>query len=177
MLIDVNGIGAWMLWDLGSTTMDITLSFAHIARIKVYNLMDPHILQLGIVGSHSTINFRADLEIKEPIMLYLTLLRMNLELLDISETEAPALAGKVEDPDEPFTQVSAIVSDIIDTQLLVVSNLAASIQDIMGSNEHDYGYLADDEGEQELEENVTKLVEKTPREQQLVIREELLGLR
>ncbi|KXN83440.1 hypothetical protein AN958_01438 [Leucoagaricus sp. SymC.cos] len=53
-----------MLWDLGSITTGITPSFAHIVGVKVYNLMDPHMLQLEIVGSYLTINFRANIEIK-----------------------------------------------------------------------------------------------------------------
>ncbi|KXN92730.1 hypothetical protein AN958_10750 [Leucoagaricus sp. SymC.cos] len=83
-LIDINGIGAWMLWDSGSTTMGITPSFAHIAGIKVHDLMDPHTLQLGTVGSCSTINFGANIEIKmgdDPIKTYVDV--ANFDCYDI----------------------------------------------------------------------------------------------
>ncbi|KXN91841.1 hypothetical protein AN958_11660 [Leucoagaricus sp. SymC.cos] len=72
-LIDINGIGAWTLWDSESTTTGITLSFTHVAGIKVHDLMDPHMLQLGTVGSCSTINFGANIETKigdAPIKTY-----------------------------------------------------------------------------------------------------------
>ena len=39
--IKVNRYEAWMLWDLGSTTLGLTPSFAHIAGIKVALLAVP----------------------------------------------------------------------------------------------------------------------------------------
>ncbi|KAF9452315.1 hypothetical protein P691DRAFT_784473 [Macrolepiota fuliginosa MF-IS2] len=49
--VTINGIDAWMLWDSGSTTSGITPMFAQIANVKVNELLDPHTLQLGTVGS------------------------------------------------------------------------------------------------------------------------------
>ncbi|XP_006459414.1 hypothetical protein AGABI2DRAFT_116393 [Agaricus bisporus var. bisporus H97] len=64
-MINVKGIEAWTLWDSGSTTSGMSPSFANVAGIRVNELVDPHILQLGTVGSRSTVNFgtEADLEI------------------------------------------------------------------------------------------------------------------
>ncbi len=42
----------------------ITPTFAEIAKIPLDMLEDPHILQLGTVGSHSIIKYGADIEIK-----------------------------------------------------------------------------------------------------------------
>jgi hypothetical protein len=52
-----------MLWDSGSTTMEITPSFAELANAKVDTLEDPHVLQLETVGSWSIIKYGADVEI------------------------------------------------------------------------------------------------------------------
>ena len=62
--VGVNGLKAWALWDSGSTTMGITPSFAEIAKVPVNTLEDPHILQLGTIGSRSTIKYGADVDIK-----------------------------------------------------------------------------------------------------------------
>jgi len=51
MLIDIASHQAWTLWDSGSTTTGITPSFVDMAKIKVFPLSNPHILQLGMVGS------------------------------------------------------------------------------------------------------------------------------
>jgi hypothetical protein len=45
---------------LGSTTTGITPAFAELAKVKVDTLEDPHVLQLGTVGSRSIIKFGAD---------------------------------------------------------------------------------------------------------------------
>ena len=62
--VRVNGLMAWALWDSGSTTTGITPSFAEIAKVPVDTLEDPHILQLGTIGSRSTIKYGADVDIE-----------------------------------------------------------------------------------------------------------------
>ena len=62
--VEVNGLEAWALWDSGSTMTGITPSFAEIAKVPVDTLEDPHILQLGTIGSRSTIKYGADIDIK-----------------------------------------------------------------------------------------------------------------
>ena len=57
---------AWTLWDSGSTTTGITPSFAEVANIWVFPLADPHILQLGTIGSHATVNFGTDIKVEIP---------------------------------------------------------------------------------------------------------------
>jgi len=57
MLIDVAGHQAWTLWDSGSATTGITPSFIDVAKIKVFPLSNPHILQIGTVGSRAAVNF------------------------------------------------------------------------------------------------------------------------
>ena len=61
--VEINDLKAWTLWDSGSTTTGITPSFAEIARIPVDELKDPHVLQLGTVGSRSEIKYGADVNI------------------------------------------------------------------------------------------------------------------
>jgi hypothetical protein len=58
--LKVGGMDAWVLWDSGSTTTGITPTFVHITDIVVDTLLDPHILQLGTVGSRSIIKYGAD---------------------------------------------------------------------------------------------------------------------
>ncbi len=62
--VGVNGLNAWALWDSGSTTTGITPAFAEIAKVHVDTLEDPHILQLGTIGSRSTIKYGADVDIE-----------------------------------------------------------------------------------------------------------------
>jgi hypothetical protein len=61
--IEINGLKAWTLWDSGSTMMGIIPLFAEIAQIPVDELQDPHILQLGMVGSRSEIKYGANVNI------------------------------------------------------------------------------------------------------------------
>ena len=58
--VEINGLKAWTLWDSGSTTTGITPAFAELAQIAVDELEDPHVLQLGTVGSRSIIKYGAD---------------------------------------------------------------------------------------------------------------------
>jgi hypothetical protein len=55
-----SNLATWTLWDSGSTTTGITHAFAELAKIKVDMLEDPHMLQLGTVGSRSIIKYGAD---------------------------------------------------------------------------------------------------------------------
>ena len=61
--VKVRELEAWTLWDSGSTMSGITPTFAEI-KILLDTLEDPHILQLGTVGSRSIIKYGADVEIK-----------------------------------------------------------------------------------------------------------------
>jgi hypothetical protein len=58
-LIKVNGIEAYALLDMGSTTMSITHNFAHMAKLSMIQLENPVPLQLGTIGSQSIINYGA----------------------------------------------------------------------------------------------------------------------
>jgi len=49
--VNVGGLDAWTLWDSGSTMTGITPTFVEVAKIPLDTLEDPHILQLGTVGS------------------------------------------------------------------------------------------------------------------------------
>ena len=60
----VGELEAWTLWDTGSTMTGITPAYGEIAKIKIDTLEDPHILQLGTVGSRSTIKYGADVEVQ-----------------------------------------------------------------------------------------------------------------
>lgn len=61
--VGVNRLKAWALWDSGSMTTGITPAFAEIAKVPIDTLEDPHILQLGMIGSRFTIKYGADVEI------------------------------------------------------------------------------------------------------------------
>ena len=61
--VEVKGLRAWTLWDSGSTTTGITPAFAELAEVPVDELEDPHILQLGMVGSRSIIKYGADIDL------------------------------------------------------------------------------------------------------------------
>jgi Retroviral aspartyl protease len=61
--IDIGGLKAWALWDSGSTTTGITPAFTEIAKIPLDELEDPHVLQLGTVGSRSIIKYGTDVEV------------------------------------------------------------------------------------------------------------------
>jgi hypothetical protein len=64
--VSVGGFKAWTLWDLGSTTTGIMPTFAQVAEIMVFLLSNPHTLQLGMVGSHSTVNFGTETLVLAP---------------------------------------------------------------------------------------------------------------
>jgi hypothetical protein len=64
--VDVGGCKAWMLWDSGSTTTGVTPSFAHGTDLTVFPLSNPHTLQLGTIGSRSTVNYGTESQVKAP---------------------------------------------------------------------------------------------------------------
>ena len=64
--ISMGGFKAWTLWDSGSTTTGITPTFAQVAKIMVFPLSNPHMLQLGMVGSRSTVNFGTETLVTAP---------------------------------------------------------------------------------------------------------------
>jgi len=59
----VEGHKAWTLWDSGSTTMGIMPSSVNVAKITVFPLKNPHVLQLGTIGSCASVNFGTYVEI------------------------------------------------------------------------------------------------------------------
>jgi len=61
--VKVGGQEAWTLWDSGSTMTGIMPSFVDVAKITVFPLKNPHVLQLGTVGSHASINFGAYIDV------------------------------------------------------------------------------------------------------------------
>ena len=52
-----------MLWDTGSTMTGITQSFVDVAKITVFPLKNPYMLQLGTVGSHASVNYGAFVDV------------------------------------------------------------------------------------------------------------------
>ena len=64
--VSVGGFQAWTLWDSGSTTTGITPTFAQVAEITVFPLSNPHTLQLGTVGSRSTMNYGMETLVTAP---------------------------------------------------------------------------------------------------------------
>ncbi|KAF8236635.1 hypothetical protein L208DRAFT_1037025, partial [Tricholoma matsutake] len=63
-LISIGGCKAWTLWDSGSTTMGLTPMFAQVANIRVFPLTNPHVPQLGTVGSQATVNYGAEVKLE-----------------------------------------------------------------------------------------------------------------
>ena len=64
--VKVNRYEAWMLWDLGSTTLGLTPLFAHVVGIKVAPLAVPITLQLGMIESCSMVNYGTRVIINVP---------------------------------------------------------------------------------------------------------------
>ncbi|KAG6874626.1 hypothetical protein C0992_007224 [Termitomyces sp. T32_za158] len=62
--VEVNGHPAWMLWDSGSTTTGITPQFAHVNAIRIHELTEPLMLQLGTVGSRAVVQFGVEVKVK-----------------------------------------------------------------------------------------------------------------
>ncbi|KAG6859478.1 hypothetical protein C0995_008101 [Termitomyces sp. Mi166 len=55
MYVEVNEHPAWTLWDSKSTTTGITPQFAHVNAIRIHELSEPLMLQLGTVGSRAMV--------------------------------------------------------------------------------------------------------------------------
>ena len=64
--VNVGGFKAWTLWDSGSTTTGITPTYAQVADISVFPLSDPHVLQLGTIGSRSVVNYGTEVGVVVP---------------------------------------------------------------------------------------------------------------
>ncbi|KAG6872090.1 hypothetical protein C0992_009871, partial [Termitomyces sp. T32_za158] len=62
--VEVNGHPAWTLWDSGSTTMGIMPQFVHVNAIRVHELTEPLMLQLGTVGSCAVVQFGVEVKVK-----------------------------------------------------------------------------------------------------------------
>ncbi|KAG6901015.1 hypothetical protein C0995_002279 [Termitomyces sp. Mi166 len=62
--VKVNGHPAWTLWDSGSTIMGITPQFVHVNAIRVHELSEPLMLQLGTVRSCAMVQFGVEVKIK-----------------------------------------------------------------------------------------------------------------
>ena len=62
--VRVGELAAWALWDSGSTLTGVTPAFAEIAKLRLDTLEDPHVLQLGTVGSRSIIKYGADVRVR-----------------------------------------------------------------------------------------------------------------
>ena len=59
----VNEQEVWTLWDTGNMTTGITPSFVDVLKITVFPLQNPHILQLGTIGSCVSINYSAYVDV------------------------------------------------------------------------------------------------------------------
>ncbi|KAJ7747401.1 hypothetical protein DFH07DRAFT_694301, partial [Mycena maculata] len=57
VLVNINGVDAYVLIDSGSTTNSMTPEFAHATRAPRITLTEQVTLQLGCVGSRSRINY------------------------------------------------------------------------------------------------------------------------
>ncbi|KDQ52152.1 hypothetical protein JAAARDRAFT_139284, partial [Jaapia argillacea MUCL 33604] len=62
--VNIEGVSVFALLDSGSTTDSLSPGFAAIAKIPVSELEEPVLLQLGCVGSRSTIQFGTTVEIQ-----------------------------------------------------------------------------------------------------------------
>ncbi|KAG6894556.1 hypothetical protein C0992_005613 [Termitomyces sp. T32_za158] len=62
--VEVNGHPAWTLWDSGSTTTGIMPQFVHVNAIRVHELTEPLMLQLGTVGSRAVVQFGVEVKVK-----------------------------------------------------------------------------------------------------------------
>ena len=64
--VKVGDCKVWALWDSGSMMMGITPSYAEAANARVFLLKDPHMLQLGMIGSHALVNYGLNVLVKAP---------------------------------------------------------------------------------------------------------------
>ncbi|KAJ7723699.1 hypothetical protein B0H16DRAFT_1333905 [Mycena metata] len=61
--ITINGHRAFTLFDTGCTTDSCSPDFARVANLKVHEITEPVVLQLGTAGSRSKINFGTETRI------------------------------------------------------------------------------------------------------------------
>lgn len=123
-LVKVNSLEAYALLDSGSMTMLITHDFTQVAKLKVTQLENPVPLQLGMVGSHSMINFGT---------------RTRLELGPIIENDAYLDVVNIDRYDmiigTPFMRKHGLVLDfkrnILSVQDDVVGTLTMGQEDLM----------------------------------------------
>lgn len=64
--VNVGGCEGLTLWDSGSTTTGMTPAFADVAKIKVFPLINPIVLQLGTIGSRATVNYGSEPPVSLP---------------------------------------------------------------------------------------------------------------
>jgi hypothetical protein len=64
--VNIGGFKAWTLWDSGSTMMGITPTFSQVADVPIFPLLDPHVLQLGTIGSRSVVNYGTEVDVTVP---------------------------------------------------------------------------------------------------------------
>lgn len=62
--VTINGLEALTLFDSGSTSLSLTNDFARVARVPLVTLTNPVRIQLGCVGSRSSINFGANVHLE-----------------------------------------------------------------------------------------------------------------
>ncbi|THV01568.1 hypothetical protein K435DRAFT_612815, partial [Dendrothele bispora CBS 962.96] len=62
--VEINGVKAFTLFDTGSTADIISPDFANIANVKMFQLSNPLILQLGTKGSRSRINYGCEADFR-----------------------------------------------------------------------------------------------------------------
>jgi len=105
--VSVNGMEAWTLWDSGSTTTGITPTFAQMAEVVVDTLIDPHILQLGTVGSRSIIKYGADV----PVTLAGKSMPVYVDIANFDRYDM--IMGT------PFMRAHGVVLDFVKNQILV----------------------------------------------------------
>jgi hypothetical protein len=124
VLVKVNGLEAYALLDTGSTTLSITHDFARVAKLRVSQLENPVSLQLGTIGSRSTINFGT---------------RAHLELGPICETDAYMDVVNLDRYDmvigTPFMRKHGLVLDfrcnVLSAQDTTITMITAGQEDLM----------------------------------------------
>jgi hypothetical protein len=123
-LVKVNGLEAYALLDTESITMSITHDFAHVAKLKVIQLENPVLLQLGTVSSQSIINYGA---------------RTHLELGPVTENDAYLDVVNIDWYDiiigTPFMQRHGLVLDFKQNMLSIqgkhIPTLSSGQEDLM----------------------------------------------
>ncbi|KAG6859288.1 hypothetical protein C0995_009949, partial [Termitomyces sp. Mi166 len=105
--VEVNGHPAWTLWDSGSTTMGIMPQFAHVNAIRVHELSEPLMLQLGTVGSHAMVQFGVEVKIKASEHL-------TKEYMDIANFDRYDMIISM-----PFMRKNKVTLDFINNEVIV----------------------------------------------------------